>query len=41
MNSEVQFDVAAAALADERNFIDHARSAFHVYQSAPEPAGCE
>jgi hypothetical protein len=30
-------DVAAEALADERNFIDHARSAFHVYQSAPDP----
>ena len=24
-------DVASEALADERNFIDHARSAFHVY----------
>jgi hypothetical protein len=27
-------DVAVEALADERNFIDHARSAFHVYQTA-------
>lgn len=26
-------DVAVEALADERNFIDHARSAFHVYQT--------
>ena len=34
-------EVAAEALADERNFIDHARSAFHVYQSAPEPTECE
>jgi hypothetical protein len=27
-------DVAVEALADERNFIDHSRSAFHVYQTA-------